>query len=398
MKKLITILGLISVATAMGSSSVLSAPITNVKDSNVKNASNNKGLIKQTYSSEDVSRQDITDWIYSPKDVYVDSIDLDDLSNKLKKTDVNLYQVDLEDEKAVVEFVIKKIIFNNKSVAKELTQVMKNYMSNEDDWVVLIPQIPGENSTSEGTLDMLYLGESEQFTGTLSADVKLLNENEVIKPNISTVLENTDLGVVVNLDSVALKDQIIELNPKLTHDDFEIIRHYDYLVVNANEEGKYEGTIKVSIVFNALKDGAFETLVVRADAYNSTQDDDDSASMIIPATLGKDEFLKKYSTLEFFYAGKSWNNGNNPPNDMNKKHTISILENSSKNLYKHNYDGAVNWMHSQGNMKVEWSKDEENNDILVISMTVKVEVYASAWNAMWARAEASGRMEKMNII
>ncbi|KAF5295754.1 hypothetical protein FQA39_LY12927 [Lamprigera yunnana] len=212
------------------------------------------------------TKQDILDLIYGEEDFLLDNIDLDEISLALTETEI--------------------YTFNNTNV-------------------IQIPQLPNENATTFGDLSMLYVGESEQFTGILKAKIILINENSEVKKELSEVLKNNDLGKINNLEEESIKRLIVELNPKLTMLDFDLTMHYNYAVATATETSSYTGTVKINYDYIPFDNVRMETEVARVDAYNSTQKDLASTTTIYIAELGKEEFLNQYSKLSFDFTGYS---------------------------------------------------------------------------------------------
>ncbi|WP_342274900.1 hypothetical protein [Spiroplasma endosymbiont of Cantharis lateralis] len=329
---------------------------------------------------------------------------------KLKSGEVNLYPIinNLDDEKFVVITILSqlsKINDKESEILEIITSVQKNY----DDWFVVMPQLPTtEGSKSKGDLTMLYLGDSKQFEGILNIkDIFLINENTVVKPILSEAIKITHMGEVKKLNKQVLEAIVLTKNEGygLKKDDFFIETiTYKNAVARATKYGKYIGSVIITFedVFSGIANVATQS--ARSDAYNSEQSDFKTSAVVIDIDLGKSKFLSSYKYMDYSLNTNYYTQGmgrfnytvnQKEPNPKNQQYKdtnhikpkykrINVNENTTINAFDLTYKN-VNQEKAFGTLTTKWLNDFK----FKIRLSVNTWVWASAWNAYWARAEAS---------
>ncbi|QHX35726.1 hypothetical protein STIUS_v1c01710 [Spiroplasma sp. TIUS-1] len=403
MKKIMSLLAITSLAT-YGSAAVYSL------NTNSMNYANNNLI---TNVEPNVNR--ITGLRSNNILNYAKTIILEDVVVQTE-TEINLNKVKdkFDDEQFVTKTILMELMKDNKG-NKDLQMIIKSVNSNFDDWIVDLPLLPiNEGESTTGDLTLMYVGSNNEFDGVLFiSDIKMKNESSIVKPDISEVLVNTHVSDIELLTEEVLINQIYlnNLETGLRKDDIKITNiNYEFAIAEATKESSYSGNVKITFdgLFNNIS--KIETDSKSVAAYNSTQSDFSEKTSIIDISLGKSEFLKTYKYMDYKLTGEyktdhhgsktldvqkpSNNNFESYKTDINKVmdyETIKLNGDTSINVFELNYKN-VNQERALGHVSVSWLDDFR----LEIKLRVDVWVYATAWNAMWARASA--KMTMMDIV
>ncbi|WP_338984572.1 hypothetical protein [Spiroplasma endosymbiont of Diplazon laetatorius] len=334
------------------------------------------------------------------------TIDLNDV--ELEKTSINVskYEEHLNNDEEMLQIILTELTKVNRK-NKVLPQVIKSTKKDYDNWIVILPQFPtkdGEKIVDD--LWMMYIGDDNAFEGYLIVeDLELNYESTIKKKELSEGIKNTHLGEVKKLNEETIKREIIKRNDQLiSEEDFYIETiTYEGAIVKATEKSKFTGSVMVTFddVFGSI--GDIQTDPARSDAYNSEQSSTKTAVTYIDVDLGKSEFLKTYSYMDYTLTTNYYTQAMGRFNYVvNEKNPVAKSETyKDKNHYKPKYQRIylnentsistfdllyknVNQERAYGTLTVTWLNDFK----IEIKATVNTYAWATAWNAQWARSEA----------
>ncbi|AUM62819.1 hypothetical protein [Spiroplasma monobiae] len=392
MKKLLSMIGVLS----FGVTSI--SPIINFVESNSK-------VIIDEFNSD----------IYMKNNSEYATMDLNDVELETTSINVSKHSDKLEDEEAMLSLILQELTLVNKK-NKILPQIIKSTKKNYDDWFVVLPQFPkNEGEKVVDDLWMMYMGDDNAFEGYLIVeDLEFTYESKVQKPHLSTVIKNSDIGKVQKLNEDAIVEAVVSINGhEIDKEDFYVESlSYEKAVLRASANSKYQGSVMITFNDVFANIGDIETDPARTDAYNSEQTSQKTAATIIDIDLGKTEFLKSYSYMDYTLTTNYYAQGmgrfdyvvdkDHPTVDKtaetykDKSHykpryqRINLNENTSISTFDLLYKN-VNQERAYGTLTVNWLNDFK----LEIRATVNTYSWSTAWNAQWARAEA--RMGVSNI-
>ncbi|ALD66330.1 hypothetical protein [Spiroplasma cantharicola] len=339
------------------------------------------------------------------------TINLDELN--LKIGEVNLYTIrnKLDDEKEVTMFLLVELIKNNdnKDKEQEITELIKSIVKNFEDWLITLPQLPLiEGSKTTGNLSMLYLGENNDIVGILNIEnISLINKNKNTKYELSNIIRDTDINNISKLNKEILEENILQKNIKYglkeTYFSIQTIT-YESAIAKATEISHYSGFVIITFddIFKNIKNTATE--LAQSDAYNSEQSNFKTSAIELDIDLGKNNFLNSYTYMDYSLNANYYTQGmgrfnytinqtqidpkyeayKNTNHVKPKYKRINLNENTTINTFELMYKN-VNQEKTFGTLTTRWLSDFK----FEIRLNVNTWVWATAWNAYWARAEAS---------
>jgi hypothetical protein len=300
----------------------------------------------------------------------------------------------------------------NKEYADQMTAVSRSVATSEnveDNWYVdgMIDAWPKRGEVVERNIMMMYTNSDLKFDGILSFNVKLVNEAE--SNDLTDLISVKDLGI---LDNPSEDDILKEVSIK-NNINFEKLRKgvtckfldYQNMQIDSIPDGDFSGNVVISYsaTFSELYNTKIMADDIYAEAYDSNQSDSSISTVAsVAPKLGEALFLKTFKFISYNFYGQNWDNkhGTNMLGDeISTEHTVGETKIFAKKLkldsesygytmFKRDYSGPENGMHSSGKLITEWSGNDDQAT-LSVKFEIEVHVYATAWNALWAEASVS---------
>ncbi|ARU92266.1 hypothetical protein SCLARK_001823 [Spiroplasma clarkii] len=372
----------------------------------------------------------IEDKIYSPDEKT--KINLNNI--KLEPQEINLFNImdKLDDEKVVATDIMSELLKNNSTNA-EFVEVSKSFTKSYDSWFVALLDLPRQvGGETSGDLMMFNMDDESKFEGVLLVkNLKIVLKDTQALPKLSSIIDVKDLGKISEVNTQEIKDRVLSKNEHTdlkASDFFVSVLNYEYAIIKATSNSGYTGGVKITFDYVMSEISEISTDVARSDAYDSTQSDFQSNWIIVDVDLGREEFLQKYSKMEYELSGYYWVQGdykynftiNKDENLVNKvedsknengdsidnedfagashnepKYSeISLNGRSSKSVFKLTYKN-VNEEETWGTLSTAWIEEDTK---LLIMISVETKVWSTAWNAYWARAEAQMHIGNIKFI
>ncbi|AGM26294.1 hypothetical protein SSYRP_v1c07040 [Spiroplasma syrphidicola EA-1] len=337
------------------------------------------------------------------------TIDLENVN--LNGGEINLYKIKdkFDDDAIVTKTILMGLLPLNKGNDAELKKVIANSTKNFDNWIVDLPELPElEHVINNVSMTLLYVGSDYEFENYLTInDLILTNYSLNEKQDLNNVVKENIFNDLKVLSETSLTDEIIKANSKygVKREDFEISEiWYDYAIISATETSNYKGN--VTIIYNDVyeKVGHIESGVVKTNVYNSHHEDAEVKTLDVDVALGKEAFLKKYSSMSYVVTGYTDNNGRGEEGGRRELNSITgenvtykdlnLKSNSDNNVIFTRDYSSTNWNKARGEISVRWISDKK----IEIQLVVHTEAWATAWNAYWSRVEAQAMISEIKFF
>jgi hypothetical protein len=289
---------------------------------------------------------------------------------------------------------------------KELIQIIDSITDNTSDWIIIgMPASwPDFSTVDKFNVSLEYAGSDNIFTGVLQFDAELANINS--QNNLKDIFANTNLELLSNPkpDDILDKLKVINGRTDILNEKLKLVNvTYEECDIIPADPEYFSGTVHVTYHIDTNLSWSFASKLLRTDAYNSSQDQYDQVVFDFTAGLGKDALLATYKSINFTISGYTWDNKNGTDTFNNvvsatnvgetKIATPSInLSNGGKTLISREYSN-VNNMSSTVSYWAVWF-----GNMFQIVISCHTHSYATAWNALWARAEAKYTLNNYHLV
>jgi hypothetical protein len=319
-------------------------------------------------------------------DINLDTIYL----NVFDKTSIDYNQT------SVLLDLLGVAVVNNGQYEKELVKIIDSISLNNDDWIILgMPsQWPEFSEVHNFDVSIEYVGADEYFQGIMQFNAELANIND--QNDLEDIFKIKDLGQLTNPNSDSVIDKLKVINGRNDIDNSKLKLTnvtYEGCDIVPSDLHYFSGMVHVIYNVSSNLGWTFTSKQLRTDAYNSSQNMYDVAEFDLFAGLGKDAFLRTYNSIHFSVSGYTWDNKNGQ-DDFNVQTGPEQIGHTTIGKTEINLNGEVttlinrsysnvNSMSSDVGFSASWY-----GDTFKIVYSFHTHSYATAWNALWARAEA----------
>lgn len=227
------------------------------------------------------------------------------------------------------------------------------------------------------------------YKGFLSIEVALSNKTEIIKNDLSKIIENKHLGTLDDPDynSILLKVSGITL----------VNTNYLGTQIVPKANSSYTGT--AIITFSSTIDNALKTMIdlpnISLQTYNSEQYDSKKGIFTYDPKFGVKNFTIYFSQIKIKYSGESMISSRMGGKEF-EKYENKIISNdlsvSHISIWNRKYRGAQNWNWSRSYYDISVEKNTIN-----FEFEIKVGAYASAWNAYYSYSSAEMKIQEISF-
>ncbi|AUM62764.1 hypothetical protein [Spiroplasma monobiae] len=312
---------------------------------------------------------------------------------KLDPITINVEGISAKSEEEIIEYITLEILFASND--EIIVDALFDYLDNPKLWSLsgynfVLPK-PGESINTK--LYYRPLGGHPIYKGVIATELTIKNGDEVIEENLKDYITTTNLGTIVNPNEDLIYKLVLDKNPDLKLNMFEIKEYtYDKVVLEGKEQFKSQ-TAEIYFKSQIKFENSFKSKDLSVKAYNSTQYQRDSFVLTHNPVFGKNNFTNYFSTIRFDYTGKSAIENQSSLLPLNHKGTLAHNIGSGKQeIWNRKYSGTVNWNESMAHVQSKWTNDNK----LEIVFDVEVRAYASWINAYYSRAE--GQLNIDNVI